>query len=139
MLQKGFTLVELMIVVAIIVILAGWGYPQYLEHTAAAKIIEAHGALEGYRSSMEKYFMDNRTYVSAGTTCGVVPGDSSTTNFTVTCVGAAETYTATATAKNNVGLPVMAFQINQTGAKSTSVSNAVTCATGWAKKRSGEC
>jgi prepilin-type N-terminal cleavage/methylation domain-containing protein len=115
MLQKGFTLVELMIVVAIIVILAGWGYPQYLEHTAAAKIIEAHGALEGYRSSMEKYFMDNRTYVSA------------------------ETYTATATAKNNVGLPAIAFQINQTGAKSTSVSNAVTCATGWAKKRSGAC
>ncbi len=38
MLQKGFTLVELMIVVAIIVILAGWGYPQYLEHTAAAKM-----------------------------------------------------------------------------------------------------
>ncbi len=69
----GFTLIEVMITVAIIGILAAIALPAYFTYIKRSRIIEATTALGDIRSQMEKYYMDNRTYVGAAGACGVTP------------------------------------------------------------------
>jgi type IV pilus assembly protein PilA len=57
--QKGFTLIELMIVVAIIGILAAIALPAYQDYTIRAKLSEAPIALAGYKLEIEEYLQTN--------------------------------------------------------------------------------
>jgi type IV pilus assembly protein PilE len=66
-LQKGFTLIELMIVVAIGGILAAIAYPSYTESVMKSRRADAKAALLGLANGMERYFTVNNTYVGAGT------------------------------------------------------------------------
>ena len=59
--SRGFTLIELMIAVAIIAILAAIAIPSYSEYVRRGRITEAISALSGMRVKMEQYFQDNRT------------------------------------------------------------------------------
>ncbi len=54
--QKGFTLIELMIVVAIIGILAAVALPAYQDYTIRAKISECAGVLSACKSSVSEYY-----------------------------------------------------------------------------------
>jgi prepilin-type N-terminal cleavage/methylation domain-containing protein len=101
----GFTLIEVMIVVAIVGILAAIALPAYFTYIQRSRIIEATTALGDLRSQMEKYYMDNRSYVSGGQ-CGVytyLPVDPITAfngaskNFTITCPDPVNGPPATAT------------------------------------------
>jgi prepilin-type N-terminal cleavage/methylation domain-containing protein len=60
--EKGFTLVELMIVVVIVGILAGVSIPMYSRSAERARISEAVGALGSIRSAMRIYYAEHRTY-----------------------------------------------------------------------------
>ena len=63
---KGFTLVELMIVVAIIGILAAIAYPSYTEQVRSGRRADAQGALMEASQAMERYYAENGfTYVGA--------------------------------------------------------------------------
>ena len=66
--QQGFTLIELMITVAIIAILASIALPAYQDYVIRAKIPDATSKLALLRTRMEQYFQDNLTYVGADTT-----------------------------------------------------------------------
>ncbi|WP_083329212.1 type IV pilin protein [Marinobacter salinus] len=63
--QAGFTLIELMIVVAIIGIIAAIAYPSYVEYTDRTRRSDAQGALTGLSGAMERYYASNNTYESA--------------------------------------------------------------------------
>ena len=123
-LQKGFTLIELMIVIAIIAILASVALPAYTEYVTRGKIPEATSGLAQDRIQLEQYFQDHRTYVSSGTTCGGTrPAD--TNNFTFGCVAAdvpSPTFTITATGRVNTPLEGFVYDINQSNVRTSTIS-----------------
>ncbi|MFM8333400.1 MAG: type IV pilin protein [Candidatus Methylumidiphilus sp.] len=77
--QKGFSLVELMVALAIVGILAAISYPSYTGHMMKTRRVDAQGSLAGLSAAMERYFTENNTYAgAAGTTSGgvVTPADT---------------------------------------------------------------
>ncbi|MDY6929824.1 MAG: type IV pilin protein [Pseudomonadota bacterium] len=63
--SSGFTLIELMIVVAIIGILAAIAYPSYQNYVESTRRGDAKGALMSFASAMERYYTQNGTYIGA--------------------------------------------------------------------------
>lgn len=71
--QRGFTLIEVMIVVAIIAILASIAFPSYQASIKKSRRSDAQGALTAFAAAMERHFTENNTYEGA-TTGGSYPG-----------------------------------------------------------------
>ncbi|HYL19479.1 MAG TPA: type IV pilin protein [Burkholderiales bacterium] len=141
---KGFTLVELMIVIAIIAILTSIAVPAYRNYVIRAKIAEAASSLAATRVKMEQYFQDNRVY-SAGTTpatggCIYPP----TVNFTISCTLVGTTgYTIDAAGIASAGTTGFGFRLDQDNNKSTtsvpsgwSVHSPNNC---YVQKKGGQC
>ncbi|HIF9337851.1 TPA: pilin [Photobacterium damselae] len=72
--QKGFTLIELMIVVAVIGVLAAIAIPQYQRYVAKAEVASALATMSGVKTNVEAYTVENGQFpdgVSAATSLGV--------------------------------------------------------------------
>ena len=98
----GFTLVELMIVIAIIGILAGVGYPSYLNHVTKASRADAIDSLLALAGRMEELYLNTDSYATATVNAagtGTVGGSKSTEGlYTLSLSGLdAFAYTLTAT------------------------------------------
>ncbi|HFB8143653.1 TPA: pilin, partial [Neisseria gonorrhoeae] len=70
-LQKGFTLIELMIVIAIVGILAAVALPAYQDYTARAQVSEAILLAEGQKSAVTEYYPNHGTWPENNTSAGV--------------------------------------------------------------------
>ena len=93
-LQKGFTLIELMIVVAIIGILAAVALPAYQDYTIRAKVSELMLAASGFRTSITEKHQTDGTLLSAGsgltvTLAGKLAGGSVSNNGIIIVAGSA--------------------------------------------------
>ena len=141
---KGFTLIEVMIVVAIVAILAGVAVPAYTNYVTRSKISEAVATLSEMRVKMEQYFLDNRTYVGACAAATVAPKPMGK-YFDYDCPIAdltATGYRVTATAKTGHGMDNLAYSINQSNERITTgvptgwTLPATNC---WALKKDGSC
>jgi type IV pilus assembly protein PilE len=118
---RGFTLIELMVAVAIIAILAATATPAYRDYSMRAQLIDATAALSDQRVRMEQYYADNRNYGAAS--CG--PTVPLLERFTLSCALTAggQGYTITATGLSGTSMAGFSYTIDQANTRVT---------TGWA-------
>lgn len=92
---RGFTLIEVMITVAIVAILATIALPSYRDYILRGQLADAPTALATVAAEMERYYQNNRTYASIGTfvtPCAALDGGQVAASrkfgkFQVNCVG----------------------------------------------------
>ncbi len=125
--QQGFTLVDLMITVAVVAILATIAVPIYSNYVIRGKIPDATSALATKRMAMEQYFQDNHSY-NGGDALGFpcATDTKTSTYFDFTCqpsplpaLPAAQAYTITATGKG--AMQGFSYTIDQNNVKTSSI------------------
>jgi len=116
---RAFTLLEMMIVVAIVAILAAIALPSYAAYVQRSRILDAVTRLSDARARMEDYFLDERAYVDASGRCGFLPSASATDAFIVRCEATPTTFIVTATGAASQGMTDFVYSIDQSGTKTT--------------------
>ena len=143
--QRGFTIIELLIVMVILAILAAIALPTYNDYTQRAKITEAFTGLADFRVRMEQFYQDNRRYDGAGLNgCGVSGPNSK--YFTFLCapgLAPSQTYTITATGIADQGLTNFVYTLNENNVRATTTLgtgwNGAPNAACWVRRKDGTC
>lgn len=144
----GFTMIELLITVAVIAILAAVAVPNYIDYVIRSKLVEAKSNLSDMRTRLEQHFLDNRAYPNACIAYAAGPAGAgnvylpaSSKYFTYTCALAAATYTVTATGISTAGTGGFVFTIDESNNRRTTgvptgwtTSNAC-----WVTRKNGDC
>ncbi|MEO6934008.1 MAG: prepilin-type N-terminal cleavage/methylation domain-containing protein [Collimonas sp.] len=137
---KGFTLIELMVTVAIIAILSAIAYPNYADYVIRGYLVDATNGMSSTQAQLEQYYQDNRKYT--GFVCA-----STFNNFKVNCSYNATGSEYTITADGKSPGPVSDFHyayaytvagglVKTTSGTKSGWGN--TCATAWIVKK-GQC
>ena len=139
--HRGFTLIEIMIVVAIAGILTAVAIPMYTAYMVRGKLVDAQSTLTTARVALEQYYQDNRTYVSTATKTSPCP--AATTYFTYTCAPQANYFLVTASNVANQGLGAAGsyvYTIDSSNAKATTqFAGSTSSATCWISKTGQSC
>jgi type IV pilus assembly protein PilE len=137
----GFTLIEMLIVVVIVGILAAVALPSYFQYVQRSKIVEATTGLSNFRTKMEQFFLDNRTYVGG---CALYKGaiNQQVQSFVLDCpTETATTYVLRAIGKPANGMDAaFDYRINQNDVKtSAGPAGWNTGATCWLTRKGDTC
>lgn len=125
--NNGFTLIELMVVVAIVGILAAIAYPSYQNSVIKSKRADAKSALMELSNWMERYYTTTGCYTSGGCAAGTTTAPtlpftnapkSGTANYALTVTVTPNTFTLTATPQSNTPDNCGALTLDNTGVKS---------------------
>lgn len=144
--QRGFTLIELMITVAIIGILSAIAIPSYQDYVKRGRIVDAVSTLSGMQIGMEQHFQDRRTYDGACAAGSVVPAPASlnTAYFTFTCpIKNASAYSIQATGQG--AMAGFTYKLSFAAATTTKATDALPTGWGpkattcWSLKKDGSC
>jgi type IV pilus assembly protein PilE len=135
--EIGFTLVEVLIVVAVIGILSSIAIPSYMDYVTRGKIPDATSGLATKRTQIEQSFQDNRTYVGAP----ACANDTTTSRYFDFACTAATATTFTVRAQGKASMTGFTYTVNQTNTKATTASPAgwgtsVNC---WVIRKGGAC
>ncbi len=142
---RGFTLIEVMITVAIVAILAMVALPSYRDYILRGQLANATNGLATLRAQMERHFQDNRTYATAGTfTTPCASTDASTRtfgNFVVSCSGTPSATAFTLQAVGSGATNGFTFTITEADVRATSSapSGWNTCTSKWLLKKGEAC
>jgi type IV pilus assembly protein PilE len=151
--SRGFTLIEIMITVAIIAVLAAIAIPSYQDYVRRGYVVDGTNGLATMRADMERYFQDNRTYEKVSATvlppCHADLDESKRKfgNFVVSCAGAAglkpTQFTLTATGSgpaNGVIYTITELNVRATTGMPPAWSGWTTpCTTAWIVKKGQAC
>ena len=142
--HSGFTLIEVMIVVAIVAILSTIAYPNYRDYVLRGQLVDATNALATFRGNMERYFQDNRTYQSIGgftSPCLVPVAQRTVGNFVVSCAAGPTDTTYTLQAVGGGSAAGFTFAVNEQDVRQTTAAPAGwgTCNIRWILKRGQAC
>lgn len=123
--SSGFTLIEIMVTVAIIAVLSSIAVPAYTDHVRRTQATDATSNLAAGRTRLEQFFQDNRNYGSTATTCGITVAAS--TSFAYTCNwgagGTNQSFRITAT--GSPGGTSHVYTITDSGARTTTTFKGV--------------
>lgn len=138
--KRGFTLIEMMIVVAIVAILGAVALPGYNDYMMRGRVAEAFGELSSMRAKLEQHFLDNRDYTGACVSTSVAPLPTGK-YFTYACTLATTTFTVTATGVSTQGAGGFTYTINESNVRRTTSapSGYNTSATCWITKKGESC
>jgi type IV pilus assembly protein PilE len=135
--QQGFTLIELMITVAIVTILAAIAYPGYRQYVERARRTDAVAVLLEAKQFIERFYTERRTYVGvaaalANTSLIKSPRDGTTAFYTITAANEGlTTYTLTATPTASwTPSKCGALSVDQADTRSVSTSDPVSACFG---------
>lgn len=150
--QPGFTLIELMVTIAIIAILAGVALPSYTQYVIRGKLQEGHSNLLAMRTKMEMYFQDNRSWDPAPPAPKPCTAGSGVTipqlkYFDITCPATAvpaTTYLIQADGKPGTDLAGLTLTIDQANVRRTvsvpaSGGWTMPSTNCWITRKSGQC
>lgn len=143
--QKGFTLIELMVTVAIVAILSAIAYPSYRDYVLRGQLVDATNGLAALRTNMERFFQDNRSYDTAGTftsPCRVAATQLVAGSFQLSCTAVPTTTAYTLQAVGSGSTNGFIYTIDQSGVQATTITGTsgwTGCATAWVMKRGQPC
>jgi type IV pilus assembly protein PilE len=130
--SRGFTLIEVMVTVAIIAILGAVALPAYSSYVQRSRVPPAFDALSSLATRLEQRYQDTGSYACPNP----LPTPN---NFTVTCSTTSANQNFTATATGTGALAGYVYTINQAGARATTAHPKGTNASCWSSKGGSQC